>query len=224
MLASAIQLPLPLPQGPSPYDRRFLPATYDLQDLVHDIKSYLGDSSGIDSSDIDHEHLVSLARKYASNPNDWLRFYHNDPSKNYTRNAIENINRKANILLLVWNPGKGSPIHDHANAHCIMKVLAGELTETVYHPPKLEGDQTSPLKLKHQNRYHANQVTYISDDIGLHRVHNPSPNQVAVSLHIYTPPNAADYGYHIFDGVTGKASFVPQAQSHSNTEKPAGQV
>lgn len=86
-------------------------------------------------------------------------------------------------LLLVWNPGKGSPIHDHANAHCIMKVLAGELTETVYHPPHSEGDETSPLQLKHQKRYQTDQVTYISDDIGLHRVYNPSPNQVAVSLH-----------------------------------------
>lgn len=28
-----------------------------------------------------------------------------------------------------------------------------------------------------------NEVTYISDDIGLHRVHNPSSDQVAVSLH-----------------------------------------
>ena len=25
-------------------------------------------------------------------------------------------------LVLVWTPGKGSPIHDHASSHCIMKV------------------------------------------------------------------------------------------------------
>jgi cysteine dioxygenase len=98
MLASVVQLPLPLPQGPSLCDRRLLPPAYDLQDLVYDIKSYLGDSSGIDSSDIDHEHIISLAKKYVSNPNDWLRFFYNDTSKNYTRNAIENINHKANIV------------------------------------------------------------------------------------------------------------------------------
>ena len=28
-----------------------------------------------------------------------------------------------------------SPIHDHSGSHCIMKVLAGELTETQYHWP-----------------------------------------------------------------------------------------
>lgn len=25
-------------------------------------------------------------------------------------------------LILVWSPGRGSAIHDHANAHCVMKV------------------------------------------------------------------------------------------------------
>jgi hypothetical protein len=29
-----------------------------------------------------------------------------------------------------------SPIHDHAGAHCIMKVLSGELLETQYEWPK----------------------------------------------------------------------------------------
>lgn len=131
----------------------------------------------------------------------------------------------------MWNPGKGSPIHDHANAHCIMKVLAGELVETVYETPDQESTRTKPLAVKSESRHQTNDVTYISDDIGLHRVHNPSTDQIAVSLHctlyiipntrplptntlsVYTPPNAADYGYHIFDATTGKASFVPQARS-----------
>lgn len=83
----------------------------------------------------------------------------------------------------MWNPGKGSPIHDHANAHCIMKVLAGHLHETVYHSPKNKAEQSKPLSVKSANTFGMNEVTYISDDIGLHRVHNPSPDQVAVSLH-----------------------------------------
>lgn len=81
-----------------------LPATYNLQDLVSDIKAHLGHSSGIDSSDVDPNHLISLLQKYSSEPADWLRFFYNDPSKSYTRNAIENINRKANIVSHpTWN-------------------------------------------------------------------------------------------------------------------------
>ncbi|KAI5457513.1 putative cysteine dioxygenase Cdo1 [Mariannaea sp. PMI_226] len=193
--------------------------TYSLDHLIQDIKAHLGSSSGIGCPDVDEAYLMSLAQKYASNPNDWAKYYYNCPGKNYTRNAIDNINNKANILLLVWAPGKGSPIHDHANAHCILKVLAGELTETVYHPPNKDGGKSSPLALKSQTTHQADQVTYINDKIGLHRVHNPNPTQVAVSLHLYTPPNAADYGYNIFDETTGKASFVPQAKTHNNNSE-----
>jgi cysteine dioxygenase len=86
-------------------------------------------------------------------------------------------------LLLVWNPQKGSPIHDHANAHCIMKVLAGNLTETVYDAPEKGPDGSKPLRIKSETTHSTNDVTYIADDIGLHRVHNPHPTKVAVSLH-----------------------------------------
>ncbi|EMT67524.1 RmlC-like cupin domain-containing protein [Fusarium oxysporum II5] len=188
------------------------PEAYSLDDFVRDVKAHLGEEGGIGCDDIDEDYLISLAKKYTSNPNDWARYYHNCPEKNYTRNAIVNINHKANILLLVWNPGKGSPIHDHANAHCILKVLAGELTETIYNMPE-KGCEDCPLSIKSANTHQADQVTYISDDIGLHRVHNPHPTQVAVSLHIYTPPNAADIGYNIFDESTGRASFMAKAEA-----------
>ena len=66
-----------------------------------------------------------------------------------------------------------------------MKVLAGELTETVYYSPdngeREEGG--APLKIKSCNTHRANDVAYISDEIGLHRVHNPSSGRIAVSLH-----------------------------------------
>lgn len=64
-----------------------------------------------------------------------------------------------------------------------MKVLAGELMETVYHTPESQADRSGPLKLKSETVHTMDAVTYISDGIGLHRVHNPNPNQVAVSLH-----------------------------------------
>ncbi|KAJ4253452.1 hypothetical protein NW762_010610 [Fusarium torreyae] len=213
--------PLPLTQcssshhpiALSSFDNVEEPNEYTLDDLTTDVKSHLGESGGIGCDDVDEDYLISLARKYVSNPNDWARYYHNCPGKNYTRNAIVNINHKANILLLVWNPGKGSPIHDHANAHCIMKVLAGELTETVYQMPET-GCEAQPLCIKSETTHQPDEVTYISDTIGLHRVHNPHPKHVAVSLHVYTPPNAADIGYHIFDESTSRSSFVPKAQAH----------
>lgn len=124
-----------------------------------------------------------------------------------------------------------------------MKVLAGELQETVYHAPDpasaTDGEGCAPLQIKSDTTHHVNDVTYISDDIGLHRVYNPSSSKLAVSLHskfvfssfdilmsieivanaglylVYTPPNAADFGYNIYNEATGKSSFVCQAQTVS---------
>ncbi|KKK15213.1 hypothetical protein AOCH_006562 [Aspergillus ochraceoroseus] len=141
-------------------------------------------------------------------------------------------------LILVWSPGRGSAIHDHANAHCVMKVLKGTLQETLYTWPdqdKVQHGQASPPEITKVTTYGENQVTYMSDKVlfssrpeaagqkeaktilqlGLHKIHNPDPNNVAVSLHLYTPPNAATYGFSVFDEKSGKASHIKQSHFYS---------
>ncbi|BCS23824.1 putative cysteine dioxygenase Cdo1 [Aspergillus puulaauensis] len=116
------------------------------------------------------------------------------------------------------SPGRGSTIHDHANAHCVMKVLKGTLQETLYTWPdqeRVERGQVSPPQVKKVTTYGENQVTYMSDKLGLHRIHNPDPNDVAISLHLYTPPNAANYGFSIFDETSGKACHIKQSHFYS---------
>jgi cysteine dioxygenase len=84
------------------------PNVYSLDDFVRDIKEHLGESGGIGCDEVDEDYLISLARKYMSNPNDWARYYHNCPGKNYTRNAIVNINQKANIVCSTQFPAAES--------------------------------------------------------------------------------------------------------------------
>jgi cysteine dioxygenase len=87
-----------------------------------------------------------------------------------------------NLLLLVWTPGMKSPIHDHADAHCLMKVLKGDLVERRFAIPRfpgMEGRLTETAKA----RYAEGKVTYMSDRLGLHSIANPSPSDYAVSLH-----------------------------------------
>lgn len=71
-------------------------------------------------------------------------------------------------LILVWTPGRGSPIHDHANAHCLMKVLKGSLKETLYSWPNenvVNDGLASPLRTKKETIYGRDQVTYMSDNV-----------------------------------------------------------
>ena len=66
--------------------------------LVQDIRQYLGPSSGIDSAHVDPEHLKALMAKYTSDPKHWEQYARADKSRNYTRNIVDNINGRANLV------------------------------------------------------------------------------------------------------------------------------
>lgn len=66
--------------------------------LVQDIRQYLGDSSGIDSAHVDPDHIKALMAEYTSDEREWERHANADKSKNYTRNLVDSINGKANLV------------------------------------------------------------------------------------------------------------------------------
>lgn len=104
---------------------------------------------------------------------DWQSYvaYGNDC---YTRHYVEQ-NAHFEMLILCWKSGQGSPVHNHAERGCILKVLQGQLLETRYQKEKV----TESLYLK-------GELTYIDDQIGWHKIHNPGDSHT-VSLHIYSP-------------------------------------
>ncbi|KIV88114.1 hypothetical protein PV10_09040 [Exophiala mesophila] len=198
--------------------------TDEFHHLVRALSEVLGPSSGIDSADVDENDLIRLMEEYHSNESHWQPYAFADLTRNYTRNLVDEGNGKSNLLVVVWNPGKCSPIHDHADAHCVMKLLKGSLKETLYDKPhlcdasELSGATTPPRVVK-ETIYTENQVTYISDQLGLHKIANVSDTDVAVSLHLYTPPHAANFGFNLFDERTGKQTHIKQAGFYSDRGK-----
>ena len=113
-----------------------------------------------------------------------------------------------------------------------MKILRGNLTETRFEfPQSKEGE--GPMEVIAKKTYKENQVAYMADELGLHRVTNEG-SDFAVSLHcktplmtetlvsrltedglVYTPPNVARGGCHIFDEKTGRSSHVPSCHYYS---------
>ncbi|KAI1979557.1 Cysteine dioxygenase [Ophidiomyces ophidiicola] len=181
--------------------------------LVQELSDILGPSSGLDSDDVDPMDIQQLMEGYISDPKEWMHYALADPSRAYTRNLVDEGNGKSNLLILVWNPGKSSPIHDHANAHCVMKILKGNLKETLHAWPdedQVANGEAGPMKVTRERTYSENQVTYMSDQLGLHRITNPDPEDYAISLHLYTPPNAAHFGCSLFDERTGKSHHIKQ--------------
>ncbi|CAN8102352.1 unnamed protein product [Discula destructiva] len=197
-----------LPSKPSQtagVDRaRYKPEQF--QGLVETLKEALGPSSGLDSADVDVQALVKAMRGYDAKERGWVPYAMADAELAYTRNLVDEGNGKSNLLVLVWTPGMGSPIHDHGNAHCIMKILHGSLTESRYAFP--QGDKEQPMELTRQATYTENKVAYMSDDLGLHKMENKG-DDFAISLHLYTPPHVAKSGCHTFNPITGERKFCP---------------
>ncbi|XP_055320094.1 cysteine dioxygenase type 1 [Sitodiplosis mosellana] len=176
------------------------------------------------SDRVNIEYVNHLMLSYQSNPAEWKKFAKFDRFK-YTRNLVDAGNGKFNLMILCWGEGHGSAIHDHADSHCFMKMLKGELREIRYAWPKNNSnciehngsaDITNQKDEEGNNEYNSsklqelsraimetNSVHYINDTLGLHRVENPSHTNGAVSLHLYCPPyNSCS----IFNEKTGKQS------------------
>lgn len=210
--------PSPSPNPPAPAN--------GFQHLIAEITRILGPTSGLTSEGVDLEALTHIMENYESNEADWAPYAFSDLSRGYTRNLVDIGNGKANLLILCWSPGKGSMIHDHADAHCLMRILKGSLVENRYKlaPGYSKEAPIPPVKVK-ETRYNAGEVTYMSDELGMHKIANAVENlgvggpdgmpEVAVSLHLYTPPNAAREGCNVFCERTGRKSHVEQNNYYS---------
>jgi len=99
----------------------------------------------------------------------------------YTRNCIVN-NEKFELILICWCNGHQTPIHDHGGEECWVRVIDGELKETIYRQDK-DGELYSVKSFVSLT----NQVTYMKDFMGFHRLKNVA-NKRSMSLHLYAKP------------------------------------
>jgi len=108
---------------------------------------------------------------------DWKKFI-NVNQTNYNRVKIFE-NEKLDIYIITWNINQKANIHDHSDNGCWLKVLKGQLIEKIY---------DNNLKLIKTNFLTENEISFMKNDIGYHNIINQE-NDIAVSLHIYSPPN-----------------------------------
>ncbi|XP_056633570.1 cysteine dioxygenase type 1 [Diorhabda sublineata] len=175
-----------------------LPVINNLDDLIRELRQIF---SG-DKVNIDLVHYVM--KSYKSTPSDWKKFAKFDRFR-YTRNLVDHGNGKYNLMTLCWGEGHGSAIHDHANSHCFMKILQGSLEEIRFEWPKGKDEQMKEISRK---QLRLNDVAYINDSLGLHRVENASSFDTAISLHLYCPPYNKCTVFNQSTGHTSTASVT----------------
>jgi cysteine dioxygenase len=69
-------------------------------------------------------------------------------------------------------------IHNHSENGCLLKILEGNMVEEIY---------DKNFVLQENNNLIKDNVRYIYDSIGIHKMKNKEEN--TISLHIYSPPN-----------------------------------
>lgn len=116
-------------------------------------------------------------------------------------------------MILCWPQKIQSQIHDHSDAHCIMKSLSGSLYEVRFRWPEEAGslnlaDSKRMEKMSETRLDAENSVAYINDSIGLHRVENRDEVNYAVTLHLYCPPFSKCTTFDESTGQTKVASMT----------------
>ncbi|CUG86630.1 cysteine dioxygenase, putative [Bodo saltans] len=183
----------------------------NFHELVRTLKAAL---APVDMHTPEHvETIKSLLRRVRINEKEW-RQYTNWKDNRYTRNLV-GFDEKFTALILCWNKKQASPIHDHAGSSCWVKCLHGCLTETLYDGHIGPDGCTASLTELGKNHAHANEVCYINDSIGLHRMENENADDVCVTLHIYSPPYQFCNAYNM-DGTKRMVSMLAANAPYSS--------
>lgn len=97
-------------------------------------------------------------------------------------------------LVLCWQSGQRSPIHDHAGSSCAVKVVHGVATETTF------ARAPNGMLMATASRLLAAGEGCASQDDDVHQMSNlQAAEHDLITLHIYSPPLLAMHMYSIVD-------------------------
>lgn len=139
--------------------------------------------------------VAGLLARYAREHHDWRDYVH-FREECYARNLVS-ASDLFELLVICWQPGQVSPIHDHQGQRCWMGVLEGGMRETQFH-----ASGRGPLRTGRTSVLQPGQVAFIRDEIALHEI-APAGETAGVTLHLYSRPIRE---CRIFDRQTGQVS------------------
>ncbi len=133
---------------------------------------------------------------------DWVQFNEN----HYRRNLVK-AGKWYHLLVLCWRSGQRSPIHNHAQSTCGLKVLRGVATET-----KFEMTPSTLVKATMSSELLDGQIC-ASQDADIHQVSNlQAAGSDLVTVHIYSPPLLKMKTYSLIDRTV--SDYVPEIIEH----------
>jgi len=127
--------------------------------------------------------------------------------KNHYRRNLVRGTSWYHLLVICWRSGQRSPIHNHAESTCGLKVLRGIATET-----KFETTPSSLLKAVTSVDLTEGHTT-ASQDSDIHQISNLQADGTdLITLHIYSPPLLRMKTFSLTDRAVGE--YVPEIFEH----------
>lgn len=99
----------------------------------------------------------------------------------YTRNCIINC-ENFELILLCWENGQITPIHDHGGEECWVRIVKGNFKETIF-----QIDDKGDLKKIKTTESAVGDISYMKDFMGFHSLENLDDSR-SMSLHLYAKP------------------------------------
>ncbi|KAF0715386.1 hypothetical protein As57867_003379, partial [Aphanomyces stellatus] len=149
------------------------PLPLSLQHLVHTIERDIQLHRGPITTDKKAQVLHAL-QSFDAPLLDLLPYVHFDKTKLYTRNLVATDFTSYALMVLCWNKGQYSPIHDHPCDGCWVRHIQGTLHEVRYRHTGTTLDEIS-------NAMITQGVSYMDDSLGLHKIGNPSREVDAIT-------------------------------------------
>jgi len=141
------------------------------------------------------EELAGLLRE-SDLTKEMIAPYVNFGAKTYRRNLICESNWYE-LLCICWRSGQRSPIHDHAESTCGLRIIQGVCTETVF-----ESAPNGQIKAVCSTDFESGHVCATQDD-DVHQISNLQPEGTdLVTLHVYSPPLRAMAAYSMIGAQT----------------------
>lgn len=164
-----------------------------LDQLISDISETL---TNLRDDDLQTKMKSLLSTYQQSGDESWRKYKFSNPHS-YSRNLVH-ISPLFEAILLVWDKGQISPIHNHNQSNCFFVVMEGNISETQY-DFKMDGKKAELTQLG-TSSFCAGDVAVVSEgDEILHKVASDLGGQ-ACTLHIYNRPI---YKCNIYCPVTG---------------------
>ena len=101
----------------------------------------------------------------------------------YARNTVL-LNDHIELVVICWDGGQASSIHDHGDSNCLYLVTQGLMQEEVY---VMEEGAEEPVRTE-VRQWDTGEITVASGST-IHRISNPNEHGLT-TVHMYSPPLA----------------------------------